>query len=64
MKIVEVNNRTKNLINNLVEIWEDSVRATHTFLANEEIEKVKEEREKNIENSLKNFLNVKIRMNS
>lgn len=41
MKIVEVNNRTKNLINNLVEIWEDSVRATYTFWANEEIEKNK-----------------------
>ena len=42
MKIVEVNNRTKNLINNLVEIQEDSVRATYTFWTNEKIEKIKE----------------------
>ena len=42
MEIVEVHNRTGNLINELVEILEDSVRATHTFLANEEIEKIKE----------------------
>ena len=41
MEIVEVHNRTGNLINELVEILEDSVRATHTFLANEEIEKIK-----------------------
>ena len=40
MEIVEVHNRTGNLINELVEILEDSVRATHTFLANEEIEKI------------------------
>lgn len=42
MEIVEVYNRTENLINELVEIWEDSVRATYTFWTNEEIEKIKE----------------------
>jgi len=41
MKIVEVKNRTENVINVLVEIWEDSEKATHTFLSNEEIEKNK-----------------------
>lgn len=42
MERVEAKNRTGNLINELVEIWEDSVKATHTFLSNEEIEKIKE----------------------
>ena len=31
MKIYEVENRTKNIINSLLEVWEDSVRATHLF---------------------------------
>ena len=37
----EVKERTDNLINQLLEVWEDSVKATHTFLSNEEIEKIK-----------------------
>ena len=37
----EVKERTDNLINKLLELWEDSVKATHTFLSNEEIEKIK-----------------------
>ncbi len=41
MKIVEVNNRTSILINQLLEVWENSVKATHTFLSNEEIENIK-----------------------
>ena len=41
MKIIEVNGRSENLINEILEIWEDSVRATHLFLANEEIESIK-----------------------
>ena len=40
--IIEVKERTKNLINQLLEVWEDSVKATHTFLSKEEIEKIKE----------------------
>ena len=40
MKIYEVENR-KELINILLEIWEDSVRATHLFLNNEEINNIK-----------------------
>ena len=39
MNIVEVQNRTTLLINNLLEVWEDSVKATHTFLSLEEIKK-------------------------
>ena len=42
MNIIEVKERTENLINQLLEVWEDSVKATHSFLSNEEIEKIKE----------------------
>ena len=42
MKITEVENRTPDLINQLLEIWEDSVRATHLFLSDNEIKSTKE----------------------
>lgn len=42
MKIIEIDNRTTALINELLEVWEDSVKATHLFLSNEEINKIKE----------------------
>lgn len=29
MTIIEINNRTIALINELLEVWEDSVKATH-----------------------------------
>lgn len=41
MTIIEVNKRTPNLINKLVDVWEDSVKATHTFLSNIEIKNIK-----------------------
>ena len=41
MRIIEVKERTDNLINQLLEVWEDSVKETHTFLSNEEIENIK-----------------------
>ncbi len=41
MEIFEVKNRTIILINRLLEVWEDSVRATHLFLSNEEIKNIK-----------------------
>ena len=41
MRIIEVNDRTSTLINELLEVWEDSVKATHLFLSNEEIENIK-----------------------
>lgn len=41
MKIVEVDNRTTMLIDKLIEVWEDSVKATHTFLSNNEIQNIK-----------------------
>ncbi len=41
MSIIEVNNRTVVLINRLLEVWEDSVKATHLFLSDEEIKNIK-----------------------
>ena len=41
MKEIEKDERTESLINQLLEVWEDSVKATHTFLSNEEIENIK-----------------------
>ena len=42
MKEINKEERTENLINQLLEVWKDSVKATHTFLSNEEVEKIKE----------------------
>ena len=42
MTIIEIDNRTIALINKLLEVWEDSVKTTHLFLSNEEINKIKE----------------------
>ncbi len=42
MKIIEVRKRTITLINQLLEVWEDSVKSTHLFLSSEEIENIKE----------------------
>lgn len=41
MRIIEVNERTSTLIDELLEVWENSVKATHLFLSNEEIENIK-----------------------
>lgn len=35
MTMIEVENRSIKLINKLLEVWEDSVKATHLFLSNE-----------------------------
>ena len=42
MKITEVKNRTSDLISQLLEVWENSVRATHLFLSDSEVKKIKE----------------------
>ncbi len=42
MKIYEVSVRTYPLIQNLLMVWERSVRATHLFLSDTEIRKIKE----------------------
>lgn len=41
MKIVEVKNRNALLLEQLLVIWENSVKATHFFLSEKEIEKIK-----------------------
>lgn len=41
MKIIPKNDRTPQLINKLLKVWEDSVRETHKFLSNEEILEIK-----------------------
>ena len=42
MKIIEIQTRTNELIKNLLEIWRYSVTATHLFLSDDEIKKIKE----------------------
>ncbi len=42
MKIIEVKERTTLILSQLLVVWEDSVKATHLFLSNEEIDKIKE----------------------
>ena len=37
MKIAEVQDRTPELLDRLLRVWEASVRATHLFLSEEEI---------------------------
>lgn len=41
MKIYEPQQRTPQLLQKLMEIWEESVRASHLFLSNEEIEHIR-----------------------
>ena len=42
MKIYEVSKRTTKLLTMLLDVWEDSVRATHLFLSDAEIKQIKE----------------------
>lgn len=42
MKIYEVKDRTNDLKSILLNIWEQSVKATNTFLTDEEVKKIKE----------------------
>lgn len=41
MKITDVTSRTPDLIHQLLEVWESSVRATHLFLSDDEIKSIK-----------------------
>lgn len=41
MKIIEVKERSAPLIEQLLKVWESSVKATHLFLSDEEIENIK-----------------------
>ena len=42
MKIIEITDRTPDLMERLLEVWESSVRATHLFLSDREIKNIKE----------------------
>ena len=42
MRILEIKERTPLLIQQLLVLWEKSVRATHLFLSDGEIENIKE----------------------
>ena len=42
MKIIEVAERTSMLIQQLLEVWESSVKATHLFLSDKEINNIKQ----------------------
>lgn len=42
MKLIEVKERSAGLINQLLKIWEDSVRETHLFLSDREIANIRE----------------------
>lgn len=41
MKIIETTKRTPDLIQQLLAVWEKSVRETHLFLSDAEIENIK-----------------------
>lgn len=41
MKIIEIQDRTPHLIQELIRVWESSVRATQLFLSQREIEEIK-----------------------
>ena len=41
MRIYEVQDRNQQLLEVLLTVWENSVRATHLFLSDEEVNKIK-----------------------
>ena len=41
MQIYELSDRPPQLLDRLVQVWEASVRATHTFLSEEDIRRIK-----------------------
>ena len=42
MKIIEVTDRTTVLVEQLLKVWESSVKATHLFLSDDEISNIKQ----------------------
>lgn len=58
MMILEVKNRTPELIQQLLVVWEESVIATHLFLSNSEIENIKKYIPQEL-NSVANLIIVK-----
>ena len=57
MKTIKIRDRNKILIEQLIEVWEKSVKATHLFLSEDEIENVK----KYIPQALKNISDLIIK---
>ena len=56
MKIYEIQNRNTQLLTELLNVWESSVRATHLFLSDAEISKIK----KYVPQALKNVENLTV----
>ncbi len=42
MKVIEITERSSELIQTLLKVWENSVKATHLFLSNDEINNIKQ----------------------
>lgn len=42
MRIVEMKERNSELIENLLDVWENSVKATHLFLSDDEIKNIRQ----------------------
>lgn len=59
MKIYYVQNKTPQIIDTLLHIWENSVKATHSFLSDNEIEKIKSY----VPQALKNVQNLVVAEN-
>ena len=57
MKTIKIRDRNKILIEQLIEVWEKSVKATHLFLSEGEIENIK----KYIPQALKNISDLIIK---
>ena len=64
MKMTEAADRTPELLGRLLQVWEDSVRATHLFLSDAEIKDIKELYKKwgRMRSRLPIAFNVKIRV--
>ena len=58
MKTIKIRDRNKILIKQLIEVWEKSVKATHLFLSEGEIENIK----KYIPQALKNISDLIIKI--
>ena len=59
IKIFEISERNNQLIQELLKIWEDSVRTTHLFLSDKEIENIK----KYVPEALKGISNLIVAKN-
>lgn len=60
MRIIVVEDRTSALIEQLIDIWERSVKATHLFLSNQEIKEIK----KYVPQALSSIANLIIAVNT